>query len=260
LCGNGTFETGTQGWTTVGNAALSRVAGGRTGAWALQVQGVKKSPKVGCDDEPNWVQTTAGPGAVYRYTAWVKSAASQGGVRIVLGEFVGSQLQGAAASSNAVTLSPAWQRVTLDHVVQAAGSALSMQVVDTPVSNGVAETFLVDDASIELVSVPALRTPAPAALATPVALEFARPSVYPNPALGAATLAFSLAEPGVVRAEIYDVAGRRVRVLAAGGELAAGTHRFAIDRDHGTRLDAGIYFYRVQAAGTVQRGRFVILE
>ncbi len=263
LCGNGTFEVDTLGWGPFNSATLSRVADGHAGAFAMQVRGGKNTSKFGCDDNPNWVQTTVNAGAVYRCSLWVKSPADHGSVRIQLSEFVGSQLQG-TTTSNVVTLTPGWQLLTLDHTVRSAGSALSIQVRDTPVSLDGAETFLVDDVSI--VRVGEARAGGPSPLIDPSAAAEARdlrvmaPTVYPNPGHGAPTLAFLLPEPGVVRAEIYDMAGRRVRVLAADTEFATGTHRLAIQDEHGGLLGAGIYFYRVQTAATVRHGRFVILE
>jgi hypothetical protein len=73
----------------------------------------------------------------------------------------------------------------------------------------------------------------------------------PNPFRAATRIAFALPEAGVVRAEVLDVRGRRVTVLAEGG-FPAGDHELRWDgRDAtGTDAAAGLYFVRVAAGGT----------
>ena len=94
----------------------------------------------------------------------------------------------------------------------------------------------------------------------PVALEYARPVVYPNPARGVATLGLSLATAGPLRVELYDVTGRLERVLADEAEATQGTHRFLVSRERGAKLPAGTYFYRAEIAGAVHQGRVIVLE
>jgi len=88
-------------------------------------------------------------------------------------------------------------------------------------------------------------------------------SVAPNPSrLGEnATLTFAVERDGeAVDAALYDVAGRRVRVLAS-GPAAAGTRTLAWDgRDtHGTLTPAGIYFLHLRAGDRTWRERVVRL-
>jgi flagellar hook assembly protein FlgD len=85
----------------------------------------------------------------------------------------------------------------------------------------------------------------------PVAtLELA--DVRPNPAVGPASVSFSLSRPGPVTLEILDVQGRRVRMLAHGAQ-AAGPHRVDWDgrTDAGVAARAGIYLLRMEAEGRV---------
>jgi len=123
------------------------------------------------------------------------------------------------------------------------------------------EVFLVDNILVERLSAAAAPLGAALVAVEPaMALEYARPIVGPNPARDDATLALSMAAPGSLRVELYDVAGRIVRVLADEAHATAGTHRFAVRRTTGAKLGAGLYFYRAQLAGTEHRGRFVILK
>jgi flagellar hook assembly protein FlgD len=72
---------------------------------------------------------------------------------------------------------------------------------------------------------------------------------------------FRLAEAGEARLEVYDLAGRLVRVLASGAH-GAGRHAVAWDgRDaRGRAVGGGVLFYRLQAGGRAENRRFVILR
>ena len=96
----------------------------------------------------------------------------------------------------------------------------------------------------------------------PELVVLTRPTVYPNPARGDASLAFATTRMGPVRVELLDVAGRLVRTLADGSDMDAGVHNFTIGRESGggSRLNPGIYFYRVHSPDTITTGRLVILE
>ena len=65
--------------------------------------------------------------------------------------------------------------------------------------------------------------------------------VFPNPTRGAAGASLRLTTPGAVRAEVYDVLGRRLGHVDA-GLLAAGLHTLALPLDG---LSAGTYAVRV---------------
>lgn len=74
-------------------------------------------------------------------------------------------------------------------------------------------------------------------------------AIAPNPVRGSAgSLTFALPHAGRVEATLYDLSGRRVRVLFD-GERPAGVHSLPLDmRDaEGHALTAGVYFVRVQA-------------
>lgn len=75
----------------------------------------------------------------------------------------------------------------------------------------------------------------------------------PNPLNGSTSIAFELADAGLVRLRIYDAAGRLVRTLAD-GRRDAGRHAVAWDgRDDGGRDTAsGLYFYELDVDGRRQ--------
>jgi subtilisin family serine protease len=89
-------------------------------------------------------------------------------------------------------------------------------------------------------------------------VEFALAPVRPNVARGAATIEFDLPRPGRAQAAIYDVAGRRMHVIAEGA-LPAGRHRYIWrgESDGGSRAPAGVYLLRLEAADGRRTRRFV---
>lgn len=72
---------------------------------------------------------------------------------------------------------------------------------------------------------------------------------YPNPFNPGTTIEFDLPESANVRLEIYNILGRRIRVLLNDAPRPAGVHTEIWDgtNDAGVSVSAGIYFYRLQA-------------
>ncbi len=93
----------------------------------------------------------------------------------------------------------------------------------------------------------------------PLALSFA--PAFPNPAIRNTSLAFTLPQSGEVSMRVHDVSGRSVRLLHSGW-TAAGAHRVSWDRrdDHGSRVSAGIYFVRLEAAGERLGQKVVLIQ
>jgi hypothetical protein len=90
----------------------------------------------------------------------------------------------------------------------------------------------------------------------PAEAEASRLSVYPNPAVGAATVALTLAEAGEVRVSVFDMLGREVAVLHE-GSLPAGRHAFDLGR---RALPVGVYFVRVVGDGFGLTQRMTIVR
>ncbi len=76
-----------------------------------------------------------------------------------------------------------------------------------------------------------------------VASEAVSLVAWPNPAAGAVTLSYALAEASPVRLAVYDVLGRAVAVVAE-GRREAGEHRAGLDV---SSLPAGLYLVRIDA-------------
>jgi flagellar hook assembly protein FlgD len=71
---------------------------------------------------------------------------------------------------------------------------------------------------------------------------------FPQPAHGEQRLSWRLQAPAVVRVDVYDVSGRRIRSLAR-GRFPAGTHTISWDGrgEDGRPVPAGVYFLRGRA-------------
>ena len=80
----------------------------------------------------------------------------------------------------------------------------------------------------------------------------------PNPFRGATGAGFSLSREADVQVEIFDVAGRRVRLLLD-ARLEAGDHVAGWDGedDRGAAVPSGLYFYRLTADGRSETRRMV---
>jgi hypothetical protein len=79
-------------------------------------------------------------------------------------------------------------------------------------------------------------------------IAFRASALAPNPFRATASLGYSLPSPASVRIDVYDVRGRRVRILFE-GTAGAGSHRAEWDgtADSGARVAAGLYLLRLQA-------------
>ena len=97
------------------------------------------------------------------------------------------------------------------------------------------------------------------AVAKPAA--FALYPNFPNPFNPGTTIGYDLAEAGAVRLEIYDVAGKLVRLLES-GEKAAGAYQVVWDgrNDQNQPVSAGAYFCRLSAGSFQRTHKMMILK
>lgn len=112
--------------------------------------------------------------------------------------------------------------------------------------DGMMGQYVVLDPSVGVEEDPTQPTESPIAVYT-----------YPNPARGAAHIAFPVTEAGPVRAEIYDVQGRRLDVLLD-EYRAPGRYDLSWDRPD---VASGVYLLRLQVPGypPISR-RFMIMR
>ena len=255
---NGSFEDPVSGWRAYDSASFERVQPGRLGDWAISVHQPDSTSEYGFNDAPNWIRTTPAAGVPYRFSCWVRGAVGTGVATLRVREYLGAVKVGNSTISSRIALTPQWRQIRVDHVTGAAGSTLDFQVLCDPAAPGT--TFQLDDVSIRPLAQPGV--PSAAIEREEHGLTFAAPTVFPNPFRQRALLGFTLARPGPLRIDVYDLHGRRVRRVHDGPNSAAGTHEFELDgrNDHGQKLGPGIFFYRIESTAGEHRGRFVILE
>ncbi len=79
---------------------------------------------------------------------------------------------------------------------------------------------------------------------------------YPNPFTTEATIAYEVGEPGPVALRVYDALGREVAVLVD-AEVAPGRYAATLSA---RGLAAGVYVYRLTAAGETRTGRVTLVK
>ncbi len=91
--------------------------------------------------------------------------------------------------------------------------------------------------------------------------RFALHAAVPNPFNPSTLLSFELPEVSRVQLVVYDVTGRRIRVLVDGLH-EAGNHEVTWDArdDSGSHVSSGVYLYQLRAEGFVESRRVVLLK
>jgi hypothetical protein len=86
--------------------------------------------------------------------------------------------------------------------------------------------------------------------------------VYPNPFNPSTSIVFSIEKDGPVTLAVYDIMGRRVRLLIDGKETEAGVHTVPWDGrgDDGGRVSSGIYLCRLLAGGRASAMKAILLR
>jgi len=76
--------------------------------------------------------------------------------------------------------------------------------------------------------------------------EYQLGAAYPNPFNGKTSIQFSLAKPGLVKLEVYNLMGQKIRTLVAENR-EAGNHAVSWDgkNDRGHQVVSGVYLYRM---------------
>ncbi|MCP4580465.1 MAG: S8 family serine peptidase [candidate division Zixibacteria bacterium] len=84
---------------------------------------------------------------------------------------------------------------------------------------------------------------------------------YPNPFNPSTIIGFSLAKPGLVNLDIYDLLGKKVKTLQS-GNLASGGHEIIWDGtdDSGDDVASGVYLYKLDTGETSQVERMTLLR
>ncbi len=99
------------------------------------------------------------------------------------------------------------------------------------------------------------------ALDNTLPLHFNLQQNYPNPFNPNTTIGYSLAQPGLVRLEIYNALGQRVRTLV-NTRQSAGYYQVRWDgrNEKGQLVNSGLYLYRLQAGNKVLTRKMMLLK
>ena len=92
------------------------------------------------------------------------------------------------------------------------------------------------------------------------AFDFGSP--WPNPTATGVSLEFHLPSPARVRADVVDIAGRRVSPVLLEGEQPSGSHRLrwnGLD-ESGRKVAPGIYLIRIRAGDAVKVRRIIAIR
>jgi hypothetical protein len=84
---------------------------------------------------------------------------------------------------------------------------------------------------------------------------------YPNPSKGRLAIGYQLPGPSLVEIKVYNIQGQQVRVLASENK-PAGSHAVIWDGcdQAGRAVSAGVYLYRLNAAGQSRTGKLAIIR
>src|SRR5205814_378661 len=101
---------------------------------------------------------------------------------------------------------------------------------------------------------------APALRALPRTAELLAPR--PNPSRGTSEIGWVVPSARKLDLEIFDLAGRRVRVLLAGARSEPGEHSVSWDDrdDTGARVREGVYLVHLRSGGEHETQKLIVLH
>jgi len=135
------FETGLEGWRTLGNAGLERVGGAREGDWAAQMtRGSARWPGLSLAGILE-VKTLH----VYHGTVWVRASQPGTTVQVNLFEVLGGKRF--AVDTVGAVVGGNWQRLEVAHEGHKAGAMLAVEILAPDLAGGA--QLLVDDLGIK---------------------------------------------------------------------------------------------------------------
>jgi hypothetical protein len=139
------FETGLDGWSAVGKAALEQVEEGRSGDWSLRMtRGSSRWPGALHDE-------VASLKADKRYEASVWVKASKPGIEVQVNLF---ELRGgkrfAVDTVGAIVQAGEWQRLDVSHDTHRPGTTLALELLAPNLASGT--NLLVDDLAVRATS------------------------------------------------------------------------------------------------------------
>jgi hypothetical protein len=139
----------------------------------------------------------------------------------------------------------------------AAGISVRARFTSFPVGYCWYDDFAVEPVTILVTGVEELTGPG----GKPVPTEFGLKQNYPNPFNPSTTIEFTVDQPGVVRIDIFNLTGQKVRTLLE-GYRTPGEYRVTWDGtdDLGRKLTSGVYLVRLSTVGKVATKKMVLTK
>jgi hypothetical protein len=146
---NSSFETDLTGWNTSGSGTgvtLTRVSGGHVDNWAALLTNTA-STNQSCllNDSPDWAKPTVA--GTYTGTLWVRADRAGAPLKLRFREYnASSTLVGTSQSQ--VTLSTAWQQISVAYTITAPGGTLDLNAFLSSADSPPGTCFYADEAVI----------------------------------------------------------------------------------------------------------------
>ncbi len=146
------FEVDSSGWNTSGSGTgitLTRVSGGHSGSWAAQLTNTGTTATT-CllNDSPNWARPTSA--GAYTGSIWVRADTAGKPLKLRFREYSISSGALLGTATNQVTLTTAWQQVTVTYTITAPGSTLDFNAYLSGADAPPGTCFYADDAAVLL--------------------------------------------------------------------------------------------------------------
>jgi len=91
--------------------------------------------------------------------------------------------------------------------------------------------------------------------------EFTLFQNYPNPFNPSTTLGYTIPKTGNVTVRVYDVTGRRIKILFKGvQEAGINFLQWNGDNDFNTQVGSGVYFYTIQTVYGLLSGKMILMK
>ncbi len=245
---------------TIGNLSVAWCPA--AGLWLMTYDGGRQSPAYNKQTDGVYFTYAPAPWGPWATPQLVFNATRDGGYGTFMHHFdagtdteigpvgptIGSQISNDPDSTNGAIYAPG----LIEPLARVVGDTL---LIDYTMSTWNPYTIVRMRSSFAIMPGRTLGAGAPPATPTPRLL------LEPNPFSARTRVSFSLPRAGTVEVGVYDLEGRRVRLLGR-GPLAAGAHELSWDggSDAGARARPGVYFVRVRTADATLVRRVVRLD
>jgi hypothetical protein len=252
---NGSFESGTTGWTfyTNGAGGIATISPGTQGASAARVS----IATAGSNVQLYQYGFTLEPGTAYvlRFDAYASAPRT---ISVTLQKH-GAPYTHYGLSARPFALGTSWQSYSASFTTSGFSGVVTdprlmvwLADVDAPGDQYTFDNVVLSKAASASPEVLAVHQPG-----TDQPMSQGLSDVYPNPFNPSTNIRYTLREPSVVTLTVYSVLGQEVATLFSGPQ-GAGVHSVVWDgrNSNGTPMGSGVYICRMTGAG--ERGEPIV--